>query len=144
MGISTLCAGYILWMLNFFKDKTVLIIANTQDVAMNLIKKIKIMYENLPVWFKEQLIVDNKQSLVFANNSSIKAAAATPNAGVSQALSLLVFDQAAVLNQALAHQIWNSSQPCLSCLVDSSQVTVRNKQTGEINTISLKELYNEM
>jgi len=53
MGISTLCAGYILWMLNFNSHKTVLIIANTQDVAMNLIKKVKTMYDGLPNWLKE-------------------------------------------------------------------------------------------
>ena len=67
MGISTLCAGYILWMLNFNSNKTVLIIANTQEVAMNLIKKIKTMYDGLPNWLKEQLITNNKQSLEFKN-----------------------------------------------------------------------------
>jgi len=53
MGISTLVAGYILWMLNFNSNKSVLVIANTQDVAMNLIRKIKTMYDGLPSWLKE-------------------------------------------------------------------------------------------
>ncbi len=124
MGISTLVAGYILWMLNFNSNKSVLVIANTQDVAMNLIRKIKTMYDGLPSWLKEQIVINNKQSLQFKNNSMVKAAAATPNAGVSQALSLLVFDQAAVLNQSLASQIWTSAQPTLAtggkCIVLST------------------------
>lgn len=140
MGISTLCAGYVLWLLNFNSNKTVLIIANTQDVAMNVIKKIKVMYDELPQWLKQPLITDNKQSLAFKNNSSVKAAAATPNAGVSQALSLLVFDEAAVLNESLASSIWTSAQPTLSCLSKDSIITVKNKNTGIIENISLEEL----
>ncbi len=130
MGISTLCGGYILWMLNFNSNKTVLIIANTQEVAMNLIKKIKTMYDGLPNWLKEQIVTNNKQSLQFKNNSVVKAASATPNAGVSQALSLLVFDEAAVLNQTLAHQIWTAAMPTLStggdCIVLSTPRGVGN------------------
>ena len=145
MGISTLCAGYILWMLNFNSNKTVLIIANTQDVAMNLIKKIKTMYDGLPNWLKEQIVTNNKQSLQFKNNSVVKAASATPNAGVSQALSLLVFDEAAVLNQALAHQIWTAAMPTLStggdCIVGSSIVTIRDIETGLIQDITIQQLY---
>lgn len=144
MGISTLCAGYILWMLNFNSNKTVLIIANTQDVAMNLIKKIKTMYDGLPNWLKEQIVTNNKQSLQFKNNSVVKAASATPNAGVSQALSLLVFDEAAVLNQALAHQIWTAAMPTLStggnCIVGSSIVTIRDIETGLIQDITIQQL----
>ena len=148
MGISTLCGGYILWLLNFNSNKTVLVIANTQEVAMNLIKKIKIMYDSLPNWLKEQIVTNNKQSLEFKNKSIVKAAAATPNAGVSQALSLLVFDEAAVLNQSLAHQIWVSSQPTLStggnCIVGSSIITVKNEKTKISQNITIEQMHKEV
>lgn len=148
MGISTLCAGYVLWLLNFNSNKTVLIIANTQDVAMNVIKKIKVMYDELPQWLKQPLITDNKQSLAFKNNSSVKAAAATPNAGVSQALSLLVFDEAAVLNESLASSIWTSAQPTLStggnCIVGSSIIRIRNLDKHIIENMTIQSLYNKL
>ena len=140
MGISTLCAGYILWFTLFQQDKTVLVVANTQQVAMNMIKKIKIMYDALPSWLKQPLVIDNKQSLQFKNNSSVKAAAATVNAGVSEALSLLVWDESAVLPNSLAQAIWASAMPTLSCLHKDSKVTVRNKSTNTIQTITLGEL----
>ncbi len=144
MGISTLCAGYILWFCIFQKDKTVLVVANNQQVAMNMIKKIKLMYDALPSWLRQPLLVDNKQSLQFKNNSSVKAAAATVNAGVSEALSLLVWDQAAVLNQNLANQIWTSAMPTLACLDKNSIITIKNKKTNKIQKISLGDLYDRM
>jgi len=51
----------------------------------------------MPTWLREPLTTDNKQSLYFKNNSFVKAASANPNAGVSEALSLLIFDEAAIL-----------------------------------------------
>ncbi len=156
MGISTLCAGYILWFITFNADKTVLVIANKQSVAMGMIQKIKLMYDKLPQWMKEQLITNNKQSLQFANGSSVKASSANENAGVSQALSLLVFDEAAVLRENLAHQIWTSAQPALSvggncimlstprgCVIGETKIILRNKKTGEIIEKTIQELYNE-
>lgn len=72
------------------------------------------MYDNAPKWLRQQLSVDNKQSLEFTNNSFVKASSANANAGVSQALSLLVFDEAAVLEERLASEIWAAASPTLS------------------------------
>ena len=48
LGISTLMAGYSLWLMMFNKDKTIVVIANKQNVAKKLIEKVKIMYDNVP------------------------------------------------------------------------------------------------
>ena len=52
LGISTLGAGYSLWLMLFHKDKNVLCIATKQDTAKNMVTKVKFMYENLPSWLK--------------------------------------------------------------------------------------------
>lgn len=145
LGLSTLTAGYALWMLNFQPDRSILIIANSQQVAMNLIRKIKLMYQSMPTWLREPLTTDNKQSLYFKNNSFVKAASANPNAGVSEALSLLIFDEAAILTQNLASQIWTAAMPTLStggdCITGDSIVTILNQDTGLIENINIEELY---
>lgn len=144
MGISTLVAGYSLWTVTFNQSKTILVIANKKQTAMNMITKVKIMYEELPKWLKIPLIRDNVQSLYFKNNSWIKCVASTPSSGASQAVSLLVFDEMALIEEPLQRKIWASCQPTLSCLCDSSKVTVRNKQTNQIKQMTLEDLYNEM
>lgn len=106
------------------------------------------MYDNAPKWLRQPLSVDNKQSLEFTNNSFVKASSANANAGVSQALSLLVFDEAAVLEQRLAAEIWSSASPTLStggdCVEFNTEITVKNKGTGQIKNVKIGDLYNEL
>ena len=55
------------------------------------------MNDNLPSWLKQTAIEDNKLSLRYSNGSQIKATSAAGDAGRSEALSLLVFDEAAFI-----------------------------------------------
>ena len=43
LGISTLTAGYSLWLMTFFQDKNILVIATKQDTAKNLVTKVRVM-----------------------------------------------------------------------------------------------------
>lgn len=111
-GISTLSAGYALWRMIFNSDFNVLVIATKQDVAKNLVTKVRIMHELLPSWLKGGSLEDNKLSLRLNNGSQIKAIASSPDAGRSEALSLLIFDEAAFINDI--DEIWTSAQSTLS------------------------------
>ena len=112
LGISTLSAGYSLWMMLFNADKNILVIAKDKDTAKNLVTKVRIMYSNLPQWLKTQVTEDNKLSLVLKNGSQIKAVAATSEAGRSEALSLLVIDEAAFIDKI--DSIWTAAQQTLA------------------------------
>ena len=63
LGISTLSAGYSLWLMLFHEDKNILVIATKQEVAKNLVTKVRFMHDNLPSWLKGQTEEDNKLSL---------------------------------------------------------------------------------
>ena len=73
LGISTLTAGYSLWCMLFRSDYNVLVIATKQDVAKNLVTKVRVMHDNLPSWLRGKTLEDNKLSLRFKNGSQIKA-----------------------------------------------------------------------
>ena len=112
LGISTISAAYGLWKMTFVSDFNVLVIATNQDVAKNLVTKVRVMYDNLPTWMRAEYDEHNKLSLRFRNGSHIKAASANAEAGRSEALSLLIIDEAAFISNA--HQIWTAAQPTLS------------------------------
>jgi hypothetical protein len=112
LGISTLSAGYSLWLMLFNNDKNILVLAKDKDTAKNLVTKVRVMYSNLPQWLKTQVTEDNKLSLVFQNGSQIKAVAATSEAGRSEALSLLVIDEAAFIDKI--DSIWTAAQQTLA------------------------------
>ena len=96
LGISTLSAAYAAWLAIFYKDKNVLVIATKLSVAMNFIKKVKVAIRSLPKWLiLPEIVSNNKQSLEFSNGSVIKAIPTSDDAGRSEALSLLVIDEAA-------------------------------------------------
>ena len=60
LGISTISAGYSLWMMLFQQDKNVLVIATKQEVAKNLVTKVREMHNYLPSWLKGTTVEDNK------------------------------------------------------------------------------------
>ena len=112
LGISTLSAGYSLWMMLFQKDKNILCIATKQETARNMVTKVKFMYDNLPSWLKIEADENNKLSLRLSNGSQIKATSASSDAGRSEAVSLLLIDEAAFIDQI--GEIWASAQQTLA------------------------------
>ena len=112
LGISTLSAGYSLWMMLFNKDKNILCIATKQETAKNMVTKVKFMYENLPSWLKIDATENNKLNLRLKNGSQIKATSAASDAGRSEAVSLLIIDEAAFIENI--GEIWASAQQTLA------------------------------
>ena len=112
LGISTLVAGYSLWLMIFQKDKNVLCIATKQDTAKNMVTKVKFMFENLPSWLKIPADENNKLTLRLNNGSQVKAVSAAGDAGRSEAVSLLIIDEAAFIDGV--EEIWASAQQTLA------------------------------
>ena len=112
LGLSTLTAGYSLWMMTFHSDKNILVIATKQDTAKNLVTKVRVMHANLPSWLKQKCVEDNKLSLRYINGSQVKAVASGEEAGRSEALSLLILDEAAFIDKI--ETIWAAASQTLS------------------------------
>ena len=112
LGISTLVSAYSLWLMLFNKDKNVLCIATKQETAKNMVTKVKFAYDNLPSWLKVKAIENNKLSLKLTNGSQIKAVGATGDAGRSEAVSLLLLDEAAFIEGI--DEIFASAQQTLA------------------------------
>jgi hypothetical protein len=114
LGISTLVAGYSLWIMLFHKDKTVLCIATKQETAKGMVEKVQFMYNNLPSWLKgnQKPETNNKLSLKLPNNSQIVATSAASDAGRSYAVSLLIVDEAAFIEGI--DKIYTSIKPTIA------------------------------
>lgn len=112
LGISTLIAGYALWMILFQSDKNCLVVAIDQNTSKNLVTKVKVMFDNLPSWLKLKAVESNKLSIRLSNGSQIKAVSSTGTSGRSEALSLVIIDEAAFVDGA--EDLWASLQQTLS------------------------------
>ena len=114
LGISTLSAGIALHMMLFQKDKNILVIATKQETAKNLVTKVRFMYDQLPSWLKLPTMENNRLSLRLKNGSQIKAVSAAGDAGRSEAISLLVIDEGAFIEENRIEEIWGSAQQTLA------------------------------
>ena len=113
LGLSTISAGYAAWLAIFYKDKNILVIATKLSVAQNFIRKVKFVLHSMPKWLLlPEIINNNKQALEFSNGSTIKAIPTSEDAGRSEALSLLIVDEAAFVRNF--DTIWTGLYPTLS------------------------------
>jgi hypothetical protein len=113
LGLSTLVAAYATWMAIFQRDKNILVIATKLSVAQNFIKKVKTIIRNIPPWLMlPQIVTNNKQLLEFSHGSTIKAIPTSEDAGRSEALTLLIVDEAAFVRNF--DELWMGLYPTIS------------------------------
>jgi hypothetical protein len=129
LGISTISAAYAVWFMLFHKEKNILVMATKFTTAANLVKKVKMVMKNLPPWMQvAKITIDNRNSFELSNGSTIKAVGTSADAGRSEALSLLIIDEAAHV-EGLA-ELWAGLYPTLStggrCIALSTPMGVGN------------------
>ena len=112
LGISTLTSAFALWMMLFEQDKNILVLATTQATAKNMVTKVRFAYDNLPSWMKLPVMEHNRLSLRLKNGSQIKAVSAATDSARSEAVSLLVIDEAAFIDRI--EDIFTAAQQTLA------------------------------
>lgn len=112
LGLSTISAAYAVWMAIFQKDRNILVIATKLPTAQNFIKKVAVMLHCLPKWLLLPKFEPTKAQITFNNGSQIKAVPTSDDAGRSEALSLLIVDEAAFIRDF--DEIWTGLSPTIS------------------------------
>lgn len=119
-GLSNLVAADCLHMAMFHGYKNILVVSIKDTVAKRFLDKIKIMYKKLPDFFHRFIQITNGRAedqgttslMIFSNESRISSETSSKNAGRSEALSYLVLDEAAHIENA--DNIWAAARPALS------------------------------
>lgn len=144
LGISTLAAGYALWLITFHRDKNVLCLATTQATARNLVTKVMFAYDNLPKWLQVPSTEKNKLSMRLKNGSKIVAASSNADAARSEAVSLLLVDECLVGSQEVSGRVKgsNSQDVTLEQLFSLGELDLKGEFERNVDKVeSLKELY---
>lgn len=117
-GITELISLFCLWLAMYHPNQSIVIISIKERVAKKVLRKIKYMYRNLPEYLKVEIIngrgedIGTAMEMEFINGSMISSIPTTEDAGRSEALSLLVIDEAAIIRWA--NSIWAAAWPTLS------------------------------
>jgi len=110
---TTLMTIFSLWMTMFASDKTVLIVANKEATAIEILRRIRMAYELMPNWLKPGVKEWGKTSIVFSNDSRIIISSTSSSSSRGQTAN---------------------------CVTGDSIVTLKDKRTSEIFDISMKDL----
>ena len=117
-GLTELIALYCLWLAMYHDNKNIIIISIKDRVAKKVLRRIRFLYRNLP-WYLQTPVINGRPGelgtqteMEFSNGSTITSIPTTEDAGRSEAVSLLVIDEAAIVRWAA--QIWAAAFPTLS------------------------------
>ena len=120
-GKTISVGNYLCWKGNFNKNPiNIGIVANKASGSMEVLSKIKNMYIELPFWMQKGIEVWNKTAIEFGDHTRIMC-------DVPSGDSFRGF----TINYVY-------------CSHEDEKVTVRDKETGEIKTVSLKELHEDL
>ena len=117
-GVTELISLFCLWFAMYHPHKNIVIISIKDRVAKRVLRKIKFMYKNLPPFIRTKVVnsrgdsIGTATDIEFANGSIISSIPTTEDAGRSEAVSLLIIDEAAIVRWA--ERIWAAAWPTLS------------------------------
>ncbi len=128
---TTVCA-YALWYAIFNPDKTIGIASNKQSSAIDILGRLKIMYEELPNWLKPGVTEYSKTFVLFDNGSKIMVSATSPDSFRGRTINLLILDEFAFVQKSKAEEFWASNLPTVTASQES-RVVIISTPNGTFN-----------
>lgn len=114
IGKTTLMCVYALWVTCFNADKRVVIVANKEKTAINILRRIKMAYEELPNWLKPGADTWGSTEVMFGNDSSIAISTTSSSAARGDTVN---------------------------CVDGSTIVTIRDSKSNEVFDVPIQVLY---
>lgn len=121
-GKSTTLTISILHYILFNKDKRVALLGNKAAQSREILQRIKMAYELLPMWLKHGVSSWNKGSIDIENGCSIIAAATSSSSIRGESIAMLLIDEAAFVENW--EDFYTSTYPTIASGKDSRVVLV--------------------
>ena len=113
-GKSTCVISYLLHYALFTPDVRVGILANKQATARELLHRLKLAYENLPMWLQQGVEEWNKSTIELENGSKIIASATSSSAVRGGSFNMIFLDEFAYVPHGVAEEFFSSVYPTIS------------------------------
>ena len=113
-GKSTTCVSYLLHYILFNDNVNVGILANKLSTARDLLSRLQLAYEQLPLWIQQGIVVYNKGSMELENGSKILAASTSASAVRGMSFNIIFLDEFAFIPNHIAEQFFSSVYPTIT------------------------------
>ena len=114
IGKTTVMSIYALWLLVFFEDKKILLVANKEDTAKEIFGRIRMAYEELPNYLKPGTAKYGETAMTLDNGSGIKISSTSSNAGRGLSCNCLILDEFSHIPQHIISAYWKAVYPIIS------------------------------
>jgi hypothetical protein len=113
-GKSTTMVSFLLHYILFNQNMSVAILANKLATARELLGRLKLAYEYLPIWLQQGVVEWNKGSIVLENGSKVLAAATSSSAVRGGSFNCIMLDEFAYVPQNVAEEFFSSVYPTIT------------------------------
>ena len=111
---TTLMTIFALWMACFIGDYRVILVANKEATAKNILRRVKMAYEHLPNWLKPPIKQWDVKEIIFGNDSSIAITTTTSTAARGDTANAIVIDEMSFIPYNFMEEFWKSTIPVVS------------------------------
>jgi len=121
---------YALWEACFNDDKNIVIVANKEDTAKEIFRRVKLAYEELPPWIKPGIEEWGQTGCKFSNGSRIWISTTTGSSARGTTINTLIIDEMAFIEPAnMLEAFWRSVYPTIS-RAKTSKVLIASTPNG--------------
>ena len=113
-GKSTSYNIFCLWKLCFFDATNIMLLAQREKTAIELLGRLRMAYEYLPDFLKPSIVSYNKSSIEFAKHSKIEAFATASQGARGTSANIVICDEVAFIPDNVADEFMASVYPVIS------------------------------
>ena len=114
VGKTTTAIAYLLWVILFQDAQNIAILANKGKTSRDILGKLQLAYENLPIWLQQGVVEWNKGKIELENDSKITADSTSSSAARSGSYNIVFLDEFAFVPSNIAHEFMASVYPVIT------------------------------
>jgi len=127
---TTTAALYILWMANFMPHKTCAILANKEETAKEIIRRVKLAYMNIPRWLQAGLKTFNEKTIELENGSVVFCSGTSMAAISGKSVGLLFVDEVDLIPRKLWEGFYSSVYPTVAASTKAKIILSSTPKNG--------------
>lgn len=129
IGKTINAAITMLHYVTFNNDKNIMIVANIASTTVEIIDKIKSIYQQLPFFLKVGLKNWNQRTIIFENGCRIKSAARSKTPAIGFTIDFLYLDEFAHIPSNIIEPYYTAVFPVVSA-IENSKIVITSTPNG--------------
>lgn len=113
-GKSTIYISYLLHYILFNENVNVAILAHKAKTAKEILRRLKLAFENLPSWLQQGVVSWNITSIEIENGSRVSCDSTAGDSARGESYNLVLLDEFAFVKSTVAEDFFTSVYPTIS------------------------------